>query len=173
MNRFIRPSELCYQSTCDQSGYGAMLYYSSSTCGWENDDFSSMVQEGCLVDYEQSDVKYVVDNWAIQNATLGIQEARLITIDEIRELGYEYKQMECVTCGKDWVKRDDMPSWLNNTSYSYWTMSPDGDSSTAVYIMRPNGITDKYRVGFFYSVAGYYGGLVRPVITISKNLLDS
>lgn len=48
-------SSLYYQKAYDNNGYGGMQYYSSETCnGYGN-------YSECKSDYEQSEVKYVVD----------------------------------------------------------------------------------------------------------------
>ena len=71
----------------NQNGYGGMAYYTSETCGWVN---NSRVETGCTTDYEQSEVKYVVDAWAADKVGSKLQEARLLTYEElITDLGYD------------------------------------------------------------------------------------
>ena len=80
--------------------------------------------------YYDSYVKTTVDAWAIVKAP-GASEARLITIDEVTSFGYEWGQ-KCDTCTLGWIKTDDVPTWLYNSSYMYWTMSPKEDSKSGV-----------------------------------------
>jgi len=130
--------------TTDQNGYGGMQYHSSSS------------------DYSTSYVKTTVDAWKAAQASAAT-EARLITIDEVSSLGYEWKQT-CPTCGEGWVKTDDVPTWLYNSNYNYWTMSPLNDSASGVWIMLSDSSLNNYGVYSYF--------VVRPVITISKSVLN-
>ena len=79
--------EDCYQTASDRNGYGGMAYYTSTTCNSSGD------KSGCTVDYEQSEIKYVVDAWKAEKAPAA-SEARLIAVDEIET---ESKEFDC--CG--------------------------------------------------------------------------
>ena len=147
------PSDVAY----DINGYGAMAYYTSSTCV-NNRDYS-----GCTSDYAQSDVKYGIDAWKTAQAPAAT-EARLITFEELTEnLGYEYYE-EGTSSG--YRKTESTPSWVCNSNYSYWTMSPYDDSASAVwYVGGGDGL-------YGFSVSNN-DGVVRPVITLSKSNLSS
>ena len=153
-----------YQVAYDNDGYGGMQYYSSSTCGYNG---TSWVEDGCKNDYMSSEIKYVVDAWKNAKASAA-KEARLITIDEVSSLGYEWKQT-CPTCGEGWEKTDEVPTWLYNANYWYWTGSQYNDSPSSVWNVNRSGGLGYENV---YSYIGYSSnGVVRPVITISKSLL--
>ena len=139
----------------DKNGYGGMAYYSSSTCG-ENGD------TGCTTDYAKSEVKYVVDAWALDKLKANdLKEdktgyrARLITYNElINNLG----------CSSSSCESSPYKIFLFNSNYWYWTMSQLGDSTFFVW--------------YVYDVAAVgggnvydYGGTVRPVITIKKSAI--
>ena len=142
----------------NKNGYGGMAYYTSETCGYVNNKW---VETECTADYAQSEIKYVVDAWKTAQAPAA-SEARLITIDELSSLGYEWKQT-CPTCGEGWGKTDDVPTWVYNSNYWYWTSTRYSDSSSDVwYVSNNGGLTSS-------NVYGYYVGVVRPVITISKS----
>ena len=148
----------------DQNGYGGMAYYTSETCGYINDEY---VQTGCINDYESSEIKYVVDAWKIAKAPAAT-EARLIKIDEVTSLGYEWKQ-PCPTCSEDWVKTDNVPTWLYNSNYYCWTMSQYNDSSSHVWRVYKSG-----ELGGASVRSDYYSYfVVRPVIIISKSELTT
>ena len=143
----------------DQNGYGVMQYYSSSTCGY-NDNW---VYSGCNSDYAQSEVKYVVDAWASDKAPAAL-EARLITHDELTDnLGYENKN-EGTTAPSS---NGTTPDWVYSSKYIYYTMSQYGDSISHVWSVNPGGELN------CYGVSGDSGVVVRPVITISKSALTS
>ena len=143
-----------YQKANNINGYGGMAYYSSSTCGYVN---NTMVRTGCTTDYEQSDVKYVVDAWKTAQVPEGL-EARLITYDEL------VNDLECTShdCS------NSLYNWLYNGIYAQWTMTPYNVSSgNTVCSIASNG--DVSNMLDLYS--GY--GAVRPVITIKKSALEN
>ena len=151
----------------DYNGYGGMAYYTSETCGYVN---NTWVSDGCKNDYASSEIKYVVDAWKAAKAPAAT-EARLITIDELSSLGYEWKQT-CPTCGEGWVKTDDVPTWVYNSNYWYWTSTRYNDSSSNVWFVSGIGELVPLSVDIHYN-NGYTGyGVVRAVITISKSALS-
>ena len=152
----------------DVSGYGAIAYYTSLNCG---DDVSSYetVTDGCTTDYDQSEVKYVVDAWANDKITstnliednVGYK-ARILTFDELtNNLGYTYEDGETMMN----LNTENVPSWVYNSNYSYWTMSSYEDSTSRVWLIYNNGnVTDN---GYVYG--HYYSYVIRPVVTILKS----
>ena len=58
-------------------GVGHINRYTSETCGFPN---GSYTYAGCITDYSQSEIKYVVDAWASDKTSDAI-EYRLIKID--------------------------------------------------------------------------------------------
>ena len=165
-------AESYYQKAYDNDGYGSMAYYSSSTCGYDYDS-GERKEEGCKTDYDNSEVKYVVDAWANEKLTsvdLKVDStgysARLITFDELTtNLGYDAE----VAKEEGYVNpstNGETPAWLYNEYYRYWTMSQYQYSSLSVWDVSPIGdlcISD---------VRYYYGeGVVRPVITLYKSAL--
>ena len=131
--------------TYDNNGYGGMQYHSSSS------------------DYSTSYVKTTVDAWKVAKAPQA-SEARLIKIDDlVADLGYEYYEQGSST---GYRKTDSTPTWVYNSNYWYWTMSPWNDSSSNVWHV--------YSDGGLGSGNGltYNNEVVRPVITISKSALN-
>ena len=98
----------------------------------------------------------MVDTWKELKASQTI-EARLITIDEVSNLGYEWKQT-CPTCNERWVITDSAPNWIYNSKYS--TMSSKGDSSSSIWCV--NLYNDR--------AINTNGGssMVRPVLELNK-----
>ncbi len=143
----------------DSNGYGGMQYYSSGEClhdGYHN---------GCRSDYETSEIKYVVDAWKNAEAPAA-SEARLITIDDLTtNLGYEYNEQATST---EYRNTESTPSWVHNSNYSYWTMTPAQDSAHDVLSVTHSATV----MGHAYKTADNYD-VVRPVITISKSNLSS
>ena len=127
-------------SIYDKNGYGGMQYHSSSNS------------------YEGSYIKTAVDAWKAAKAPAAT-EVRLITIDEVSSLGYEWYDNGSTAF---WQKTENTPTWVYNSNYWYWTMSPYSDSSSDVWNVDESG-------GIGYH--GGSGGAVRPVIVLSKSEL--
>ena len=149
----------------DVDGYGGMAYYSSPTCG-------SSGTSGCTTDYEQSEIKYVVDAWKTDQAPQAIN-ARLITVEEIMyDLGVEMNKVSSTKY--DIVVTDDTPTWIMSEKSSYWTMTTDTDKTTNAWVVHPRSyecmISSAVRNTGFIMGTIYHSG-VRPVITIKKSAL--
>ena len=129
-------------------GVGHINRYISETCGFPN---GSYTYAGCITDYSQSEIKYVVDAWASDKTSDAI-EYRLIKIDElIANLG-------CTSTACDIVKY----SWLYSNRYWYWTISSKEQATALILFIGSGGV---------YTTNGVNSGRgsVRPVITISNN----
>ena len=152
-------SDSYYRTAYNSNGYGGMAYYTSVDCGYVDD--SNHTSEGCTSDYAQSEVKYVVDAWAAAKAPAA-SEARLITINEVVSLGYDNTCIEEGRCEPS----ANVPTWLYNSNYWYWTMSPNNDLASGVWYVDYNG-------SLTYGYVSHYGSpVVRPVITLSKSSLS-
>ena len=160
VNMYVDSNESYYQKARDISGSGGMQYYSSSSCysyDEYNDDYS-----GCKIDYDSSEVKYVVDAWKVSQAPAA-NEARLITFNELTEnLHLEIQQVNPSNQGYKYT--DQTPSWVY--SYSYWTMTPYEDS-VRIYSISSNGLLIDSSVAYYNDT----NNVVRPVIVISKSVL--
>ena len=153
------------------NGYGGMAYYSSSTCGYNGSNWIFDGYYGCTIDYAKSDVKYVVDAWALDKLGDALKEdsggykARLITYDElIDNLGYEIK----FYCSVDTLYTgtlDSVPTWVYNNKYSYWTMSIYESSLRDLLYVQEDG---KIASNGSYSTNNITL-TIRPVVTLSKN----
>ena len=137
--------------------YAQMAYYSAEDCVSAGD------VSGCSTDYSVSDVKQVVDVWKTNYAS-GAIEARLIKLDEITNLGYEWGVYNVSSEG--YVPSESTPSWVYNSNYWYWTISQYNDSSSAVWYVDSDGNLN-------YNYVNSTCGAVRPVITISKSNISS
>ena len=80
----------------NRNGYGTMSYYTSETCGLIND---SLVSSGCKNNYNDSDVKYIVDTWSKDK----FQNNELKIVNEY--------------------------TWSYSSKYQYWTMTPYSSGS--------------------------------------------
>ena len=160
VNMNVQSNESYYQTAYDQNGYGGMAYYSSDTCGIVN---GSGVYTGCTINYAHSDIKYVVDNWAIDQVSTGFIEARLIFKNEIEE-NFEF---EYYTICYDWSSRTIYRiknKWMYNYAYSYWIITNDNNYLYGVMehgeIVKPGNSNFDYRL------------TVRPVIVLDKSVLN-
>ena len=145
-----------FRKATDHNGYGGMAYYTSSACGYGS------AYVGCTNDYDSSEIKYVVDAWKIVKAPAA-NEARLITIDEVKNLGYEWYDNGSVAF---WTKTENTPTWVYNSNYWYWTMSQLEDSASSVWRVRNDGSLD-------HDTVINSNNVVRPVITLSKSSISS
>ena len=161
VNMYVETSASYYQKAYDINGYGEMVYYSSSTCGYNSSG-------GCTSDYAKSEVKYVVDAWALDKLKVNdLKEdktgyrARLLSHDDlITNLGY----IDSLDTSKTIPSSDgETPSWVYNSKYSYWTMSQYGDSGL-VWEVGNSGLV-------YGSIVDYNIDSVRPVITILKSAI--
>ncbi len=160
INRYTTSSQgVAYNS----NGYGGMTYYSSDTC-------KSGTETGCTSDYDDSDIKFAVDAWANDKLTqsdlvgdkLGYK-VRLLTYEELTtSLGYEPAAKDVTSIN---LNNENTPSWVYNSSYFYWTMSPYQDEASRVWGIDNFGYVHAFRIWFIYR------GVVRPVVTFSKSAL--
>ena len=151
-----------YKTAYDYNGYGGMAYYSSTICGYDSNN--QWQTSGCTTDYAQSEVKYVVDAWKAAKAPAAT-EARLITYEELlNNLGYE-NNFTCTAGCYYSGSLENVPNWVYNSNYVYWTMSPQNDSASNVWNVDDDGRLYNNRV--------HNSFVVRPVIVLSKSDLQS
>ena len=150
-----------YHKPYNLNGYGGMAYYSSATCGGGTYD-------GCKTDYELSEVKYVVDVWKTAQAPKA-REARLITKEEIEE---SYIEEVRVGVSDEYTVLIPQYDWLYDNNYWYWTMTPYEDSLYNVWYVNSSGsLSSANSIVNSGNGGDGHGGMVRPVITISKSVL--
>ena len=119
--------------------------------------FSSDEQKGTNYnDYSGSIVEGYVNNYSIYLTTQGVTpvEARLITKDELINLGCSDSNKTCTSAPYDWIY-----------STSYWTQSVYNSETQRLWRVLGDGVF-KYS---YYNGNNYFG--VRPVITISRDLI--
>ena len=163
-NTIYYGDKIYYQTAADNNGYGGMQYYSNETCGYSSFT-GSLVFSGCINDYESSEVKYVIDSWALDNFNVSdLKEARLITIDEI---DVETRQYDCCGGCGTCIATGTFPKydWFYNDKYSYWTSSAYNSSLSDVWAITSNGNVGSQSVNDSISV--------RPVVVISKSVLGN
>ena len=158
VNRYINLSK---DTAFNKNGYGGMAYYTSETCGYSGNS-------GCTTYYEQSEIKYIVDAWATDktdNSDL-VEDAtgykvRLITYEELTtNLGY------IATEGTRAINSNsEVPNFIYNNNYSYWTMSAY-DNSRYAWFISEQGLLHSYNTVNTC-------GTVRPVIVLSKSAISS
>ena len=143
---------------------GGVSYYTSANCGYPDSYTTNMQTSGCTSAYDLSEIKYIVDSWAAakfssdQLKQVGDYRARLIEKNEIEMEEYE----QCTQFQGCYNATRIKDTWMYNSNYWYWTMSPNNDSSSSVWYVNPNGILSNYSVR-------KNNGAVRPVINVYKN----
>ena len=151
----------------NNKGYGALAYYSSPTCGYATPggllDVSGCESEGAT-NYNNSDIKHVIDDWAVSKFTNGELKTvdgygtRLATKEELQPIGWPSCSSTATYCSKE----TDTPNWLYNRNYWYWTMSQANNSASGLWDVGYDGDLN------VSSVLGTSGS-VRPVLNIYKS----
>ena len=169
VNKYVtsNTSASYYQKAYDYNSAGYLAFYSSETCGYDSNN--NWVTTGCNNNYADSDIKYVVDAWALDKTTssdlkeIDGYKARMITYDELTdELGYEKASSGTIMPSSN----GDTPNWVWNSGNNagYWTMSGVADSTDrAWYVFGNNG-----GLGINYDGRGP----VRPVINLLKSAIN-
>ena len=119
------------------------------------------VQYGSSTDYSTSTVKQVVDAWkntAVASGDTAI--ARLITYDELLPgLGYENNVVCTAGCYYN-GSLENVPTWVYNSNYYYWTMSQNGDSQDLWQVHDSGNLNNSNPRS---------SNMVRPVLELSKS----
>ena len=148
------------------TGYGGVAYYTSPECG--NGSLTVQHYVGCKNEYSESDVKAILQNWI--NAKFSDQQlkeidgykVRLINLSELMSLGY-------VKISTSYPLNENVPSWLYDEAYSYWTMTKSSleGAIKSVWVVSPTGkVTSN---GYVFSI----DPAVRPVINVKKSVIES
>ncbi len=149
------------------NGTGAELY----DYGEENGHIGGMQYHSSSSTYSTSYVKTTVDAWKNAKAPAAT-EARLITYNELLDnLGYE-NSVACTDGCYYTGSLDNVPNFVYNSNYWYWTMSPNNGSSPSVWRVDESGSLG----GNSVSGCNYYScddGAVRPVIVLSKSNISN
>ena len=139
-------------------------YLEGTSTNISNNNGYGEVEYGTTNNYTTSYVKIVVDTWANENVSNGLEEARLITKEEL-ESNFEFEEIivDCGGCGQIIKANALTTSWLYNKDYEYWTQTPIDNS---IYTIRGNGTIERT------IIASYIKGVIRPVIVLSKSALN-
>ena len=159
--KLLKAEPLSYSEIQTYSnGTGAELY----DYGEEKGHIGGMQYHSRSSAYDGSYVKTTVEAWKNAKAPAAT-EARLITYNELLDnLGYE-NSVACTGGCYYTGSLDNVPNFVYNSNYWYWTMSPNNDSSSGVWsVYESDGIGTS-------SVSDYDSGAVRPVIVLSKSEL--
>lgn len=160
----------------DPNYSGGMVYYSSADCGY---DGSKWKRDNCKTDYNESEIKYIVDAWAtdkFKNNELKEVDgyrSRLITKNELLKY-YSKCTINLVHCDKDNLT----PPWIwdyYNSEYWYWTMTPvNNDGSIGIVDIEGNWDDKNVSYSIYYrdtTPLSHYGA-VRPVINVYKSAIQ-
>ena len=141
---------------------GTLSYYKSSTCYYNSDNDNNTT--GCNIDYNNSYIKNVVDNWS--NSILSdLKEVdgykvRLITYEELKILGHEFYDYT----GHHKSQKSDYDCLYSDADY--WTSSngiEDIDYKKEIVSKNSNSNGLKYMDKLY---------AIRPVINLKKCALN-
>ena len=152
-----------YEEAYDENGYGGMDYYSNENCSPISND---NIGTSCTSEYDNSNIKYVVDAWAKDNIdNKRLKSARLITEDEFISLS---DTVDISTPTDDIIKYKykSKYEWLYDEKYTYWTMSQYRDLSSSMVIINSDGFV-------YNSSVSSKLNTVRPVVELYKCTVDN
>ena len=133
--------------------------YSAGTGAQTNGNGDMQYGEASI--YLTSYIKTILDTWANAKVPNGLQEARLISIDDLKNnLGYE---LDTSATTESYIKSETTPNWIYSDSYHYWTMTPYQDSASSIWYMSYGGMMS------YDQFSGIH--VVRPVIVLDKSVL--
>ena len=167
INKFTATSQ---NTTNNVNGYGGVVYYSSETCRYGSED-------GCTTRYDDSDIKKIVDNWALDKfissdlkVDLTGNSVRLISEDDLKN-NFGYESVAMGTSDEINLKTpSNSYNWIYNEGYKYWTMSPYKDDLSRVWYVSSIGDIGSTTV---YGYTGFDTSVVvRPVVTILKSAIN-
>ena len=159
VNKYVNSNLEYYGKAFNQNGYGAVQYYGSDKC------FQNAETSMCENSYDKSSIKYIIDNWSLSAINnIYINNVRLIYIDELMNLGYEFRTENTST---NWRKTEETPSWVYR--YNYWTMSSIDDSLKNITCVSPYGDLQNFGVENSFGNSGIDANTVRPVVELYKN----
>lgn len=118
------------------NGFGVVAYYTSDTCNQSN-------TEGCKTDYASSNVKAIIDAWALDNLKDG-STATILTTEYLTNQGYS------LIGNNTYSKTSNTPNSLFSVGVDYWAIDDNGN----VY----KG-SSTFNVTYPYDVAA-----IRPII---------
>ncbi len=147
------------------NGYGGMTYYSNETCGYNGYSFN---WDNCSTNYDNSDIRYVVNNWAKVKFGNELEEvnnykARLLLLDELLNF-YTNCDIDNDLIDNRCSLEDQTFKWIYSEDYWYWTMSSILDSDKEVIAILENGYLSN-------TLINYNPGVVRPVINLRKEFI--
>ena len=155
-NHVNRYTEVSQGTAYNSNGYGAVAYYSSETCGYVD---GNVVTTACTSNYDDSDIKYIVDNWSNSKFEINIlkdvdgYKSRLIKSDEhsaIKKKSY---------CG----------AW----TYRWWIYNDNDLVQMALYAdVNGCGLYKSYVYRSIYQSSSGFNILVRPVINVYKSAIE-
>ena len=165
------PEKVVYEFA---DGSGGMAYYTSETCKhelvWNGSSYNIVggIYEGCKTNYQESDVKKVIDNWSSDKfkdsliEVNGYKSRLLNESDLIDNLGFEY------SAGSTYlhINGSENSDWIFGNK-NYWTMMEHNDDY-GKSILRVDVSRQLLATNVMYS---YYNA-VRPVINIDKCAID-
>ena len=158
-----------YQTAYDSQGFGGMAYYSGTDCEWTS--YGYITDIDCTTDYNSSEARYIVDAWSNdkfrKNELTKVDgyTARLIKYDELTStLGYD-NIFECTGGCYYSGSLDNIPDWVYNSNYRYWTMTTNNDINSQMWIVSVQGSLQPAHVTDAQIV-------VRPVINVKKTAIQ-
>ena len=150
----------------DDNGYGGVAYFSNEECTGGQYPKSSE----CTNDYEESDIKQIIDSWQESNINSNdLKLTRLITEEDLENLGYEWITSELYgNVQPRLTKTDATPDWVYNSNYAYWIMEQASYNTYYIDTLMTDGGLRSYFHGTYANVydTNY---VVRPVVELYKN----
>ena len=96
----------------------------------------------------------------------------MITFADLTEnLGFELQQVNHTSQAYKYT--ESTPNWIYNINYWYWTSSQYNSLIDSVWVVGCDGILSYDQVNSCENIHFSINGVVRPVITIKKSVLEN
>ena len=156
-NHVNRYTQLSVGTSLNGNTFEGVAFYSSETCGYVNDN---LVRTNCISSYDESDIKYIVDNWTSSKfnnnelKTINNYSSRIMSVAEVRQF---------CTNGNF-----DCTGWISNGAYYEWLLDSTtykGQFATLYHTRISSDLS--------YVIKTYEPLSVRPVINVYKSALET
>ena len=164
----------------ERGGFGIVAWYSSETCRYmgyqcDNGCYERYEMSGCKTNYDESDIKVIVDNWARNTLNMddlkkidGYKVRLLTSKDALNNLKFS-TEASGYSSTSAYYMTNKTPKWVRGNDYYYWLMDAYEDGRASVLMI---GYSDIYGQKV-YSNDRYGAGAIRPVINLNKDALQS
>ena len=135
-------------------GYGSVAYYSSLNCNESDDSL-------CTNNYDDSNIKHIVDNWARDNISNGLYISKIINGNDIVHALKYVKEVKSIA--GSWFQIYYFPNIRSNVFIGDgWTSFSVDDSNSIIMASDKDSVISSIRI--------YDYNVIKPVIILEKTV---